>query len=430
LAGSEGGIASLVGPFLSVSNPFSRNHGTDRTGLNAFDNSEDKPATMVSKLASFFKRRGGGGKGASPRCVADDDGINDNDAIPPMTIVEDDSSDEHYPSLGHKSNNNITKTYSGYSSAQSTSSPSTTSSPYYYGGVSNISRKQAQQAKNKSRDGVPIITSEDAGIFVPSDVSSKTNYATGGFYSKSKQTFLGKERPRVRPSAKSSAFGGAPRYDWMDIVSSVRVVYIYILLIVVTSRVGVSYRSCLEIQKHITSNLIADTYFLPSSHSFPSNLMHSLKQNTKETTAAIKIQAMARRVQVMNYLNEHNLSTPGMRNRKAMRQAKYRSAHITSADVPFPFNLCGVGLLFGDGTFEDDKVVAKLEKKEKLKKEMTRNREEEEKRRFRLRKKESQHLEEGVEVIESFEEDEVNVLDEDENRHHGSSRSAPSSPRY
>ena len=66
---------------------------------------------MVSKLASFFKRRGGGGKGASPRCVADDDGINDNDAIPPMTIVEDDSSDEHYPSLGHKSNNNITKTY-------------------------------------------------------------------------------------------------------------------------------------------------------------------------------------------------------------------------------------------------------------------------------------------------------------------------------
>lgn len=170
---------------------------------------------MVSKLASFFKRRGGG-KGSSPKCVVDDIDIND-DTIPPMTIVEDDSSDEQYPSLGHKSINNITKTYSGYSSAQSTS-PSTTPSPYY-GGVSNIPRKQAQQAKNKSRDGVPIITSEDAGIFVPSDVSSKTNYATGGFYSKSKQTFLGKERPRVRPSAQSSAFGGAPRYDWMDIVS-------------------------------------------------------------------------------------------------------------------------------------------------------------------------------------------------------------------
>jgi hypothetical protein len=176
---------------------------------------------MVSKLASFFKRRGGGGKGSSPRCVVDDDNNGDinDDTIPPMTIVEDDSSDEQYPSLGHKNNNNIiTKTYSGYSSAQSASPPAT-SSPPYYGGVSNIPRKQAQRAKNKSRDGVPIITSEDAGIFVPSDVSSKTNYATGGFYSKSKQTFLGKERPRVRPSAKSSAFGGAPRYDWMDIVS-------------------------------------------------------------------------------------------------------------------------------------------------------------------------------------------------------------------
>lgn len=166
---------------------------------------------------------------------------------------------------------------------------------------------------------------------------------------------------------------------------------------------------------------------------FPSYLITFTTHKTQETTAAIKIQGLARRVQVMNYLNEHNLSTPGMRNRKAMRQAKYRSAHITSADVPFPFNLCGVGLLFGDGTFEDDKVVAKLEKKEKMKKEMTRNREEEEKRRFRLRKKESQHLEEGVEVVESFEEDEVNVLEEDDNvksRHHRSSRSAPSSPRY
>ena len=165
---------------------------------------------------------------------------------------------------------------------------------------------------------------------------------------------------------------------------------------------------------------------------FPHNFAFTYAQ-LKETTAAIKIQAMARRVQVMNYLNEHNLSTPGMRNRKAMRQAKYRSAHITSADVPFPFNLCGVGLLFGDGTFEDDKIVAKLEKKEKLKKEMTRHREEEEKRRFRLRKKESRHLEEGVEVVESFEEEEVNVLDEEDNvknRHHRSSRSAPNSPRY
>jgi hypothetical protein len=42
-------------------------------------------------------------------------------------------------------------------------------------------------------------------------------------------------------------------------------------------------------------------------------------------------------------------------------------------------------------------------------------------------------LEEGVEVVESFEEEEVNVLDEEDNvknRHHRSSRLAPNSPRY
>jgi hypothetical protein len=126
----------------------------------------------------------------------------------------------------------------------------------------------------------------------------------------------------------------------------------------------------------------------------------------QETTAAIKIQAMYRRIQVQNYLDKHGLSTPGMRNRRARRQAKYRSSHIASADVPFPFNLCGVGLLFGDGTFEDEKLVAKLEKREKDKKKATAEREEENRRKFRLRKKDSQHLVEGVEVVESFDDEE------------------------
>ena len=83
----------------------------------------------------------------------------------------------------------------------------------------NIRSTQGKNCNTKSRDGVPIITSDGADYFSPSAVSTKKNYAVDGFYSKSKQMFGGKERPKTRPSARSSAFGGAPRYDWMDIVS-------------------------------------------------------------------------------------------------------------------------------------------------------------------------------------------------------------------
>lgn len=151
---------------------------------------------MASKMRSLFKRKGRG----NDNNAKDLDG---DDTIPPMVApIDPDGPDSS----------------SSYSSADraSEAGPADSSDRYY---VRNIPRKQIENAKNKSRDGVPIITSEDADVFSPSAVNSKTNYATGGFYSKSKQTFIGKERPRVRPSAKTSAFGGAPRYDWMDIVS-------------------------------------------------------------------------------------------------------------------------------------------------------------------------------------------------------------------
>ena len=203
-------------------------------------------------------------------------------------------------------------------------------------------KKQGKDCNTKSRDGVPIITSSGADHFSPSAVSSKSNFGVTGFYSKSKKTFGGKERPKVRPSAKNSAFGGAPRYDWMDI----------------------------------------------------------------ETTAATKIQALYRRVQVQNDLDQLGVSTPGMRNRRAQRQARCQARMsrnaVASNDVPFPFSLCGVGLLFGDGTFEDEKIVSDLEKKRVQKIKKGYEREDEEKRKFRMRKKESQHLEEGIEVVESF----------------------------
>lgn len=85
----------------------------------------------------------------------------------------------------------------------------------------NVRSRQGKNCQTKSREGVPIITSTGADHFSPSAVSSKGNFATEGFYSKSKKDYGGKERPKVRPSARTSAFGGAPRYDWMDIVSAV-----------------------------------------------------------------------------------------------------------------------------------------------------------------------------------------------------------------
>jgi hypothetical protein len=82
------------------------------------------------------------------------------------------------------------------------------------------------------------------------------------------------------------------------------------------------------------------------------------------------------------------------------------SRNVTNADVPFPFNLCGVGLLFGDGTLEDEKIVDSLEKKRVQKKKKQLEKEDEKRRSVKssMRKKESQRLEEGIEVVESIDE--------------------------
>ena len=92
--------------------------------------------------------------------------------------------------------------------------------------------KQGKDSNIRSRDGVPIITSEGADHFSPSAVNGQNNYAVSGFYTKQKD-HTGANRPRVRPTAEKSAFRGAPRYDWMDIVSSkvanAHDVFLYIL---------------------------------------------------------------------------------------------------------------------------------------------------------------------------------------------------------
>lgn len=230
---------------------------------------------------------------------------------------------------------------------------------------SQFRTKRGETCQTRSREGVPIVTSFGSDHFSPSAVGGGANYATDGFYSRSKKTFGGKERPRVRPSAKSSAFGGAPRYDWMDI----------------------------------------------------------------ETTAAVKIQASYRRLRVQNLLDEQNRSTPGMRNRRARREAGRQSRmsrSLPSADVPFPFSLCGVGLIFGDGTLEDERVVDGLERERAGRRKAACEREDEEKRRFRMRRKESRHLEEGIEVVESFDKSKG---EEGEARQEGEGKEGGGSPR-
>ena len=88
---------------------------------------------------------------------------------------------------------------------------------------------------------------------------------------------------------------------------------------------------------------------------------------------------------------------------------------LKSEDVPFPFSLCGVGFLFGDGTMEDERVISDLEKSKLEKKKKEIEMEDAQLRKFRMRKKESQHLEEGIEVVESFDGDDDNWLEgEDE----------------
>jgi len=87
---------------------------------------------------------------------------------------------------------------------------------------------------------------------------------------------------------------------------------------------------------------------------------------------------------------------------------------LHSEDVPFPFSLCGVGFLFGDGTLEDERVITELEKKKLRKIRMEMERREAEKRKFRMRRKESQHLEECIEVVETFDGNSNDVKNQEE----------------
>uniref|UniRef100_A0A7R9WVF7 Uncharacterized protein n=1 Tax=Craspedostauros australis TaxID=1486917 RepID=A0A7R9WVF7_9STRA len=124
-----------------------------------------------------------------------------------------------------------------------------------------------------------------------------------------------------------------------------------------------------------------------------------------ETSAATKVQANYRRFKVMKTLEESGKSTSAIRNRRRRRKAASRFAYGTktqvSEDAPSLFNWCGVGLVFGDATEEDDEVYRELQKKryEEKRKEQAAH-EEALRRRFMQSSKEGGRVIEAVEVIE------------------------------
>ncbi|KAL3782210.1 hypothetical protein HJC23_001030, partial [Cyclotella cryptica] len=108
-----------------------------------------------------------------------------------------------------------------------------------------------------------------------------------------------------------------------------------------------------------------------------------------ETAAAIKVQSIYRRNKALKYLEDNGIG----------RGAHGQNGQDVVRGCAVPFNLFGVGFLFGDATLEDD--TNRLEKKRQEKKSRVGIGGSEE---VSMRKK-SRHLEE-VEVVESFEEQE------------------------
>jgi hypothetical protein len=138
------------------------------------------------------------------------------------------------------------------------------------------------------------------------------------------------------PTARESAFSGPPRYDWVDV----------------------------------------------------------------ESAAAIKVQSVFRRNQVLSQLEKEGKLTAAMRNRIRSRNARGKHG-MASEDVPSFLRFCGIGMLFSDATGDDvdalnspkNSGAQKLQEKEAV---------ESEKRKYRLRKKGTNHIEEAIEVVDNI----------------------------
>lgn len=80
-----------------------------------------------------------------------------------------------------------------------------------------------------TREGVPVLTSKNADQFNPSDAHQTEPSPKVGVFRRKNRTRqeMILEKP---PAARESAFSGPPRYDWIDIVSTI---VVPLLLVVV-----------------------------------------------------------------------------------------------------------------------------------------------------------------------------------------------------
>lgn len=90
-----------------------------------------------------------------------------------------------------------------------------------------------------------------------------------------------------------------------------------------------------------------------------------------------------------------------MRNRLRRKEAGFAGRLMAGEDVPTFMRFCGIGMLFGDATGEDNDVL-NSQKEEGLKRLQKKEKEEQKKRKFRMRKKKEEQLEEAIEVVDNI----------------------------
>jgi len=211
-------------------------------------------------------------------------------------------------------------------------------------------------ARSVARDGTPVITSFNAHQFQPSDVRDEDIAPTalsdgaGSPAAATSKPVPSPERSTRRgrrhtvtldkaPTARESAYGGPPKYDWIDI----------------------------------------------------------------ETAAAVKVQAAYRRNKAMKSVEEQGLSTAAIRNRNRARKSADADGErlFQTDDAPGLLACCGVGFLFGDATGEDQEVLAEERRKEYQKSKAEAEERERSRRKYRYRKKGSERMDEEFEVLYS-----------------------------
>ncbi|GKY91609.1 hypothetical protein MPSEU_000132800 [Mayamaea pseudoterrestris] len=203
-----------------------------------------------------------------------------------------------------------------------------------------MSRLRLPRRKSRAdkREGTPSPQPEaDAGRepFVGSPMSNRPKQR------KSRVPDVREVKLDQAPTAREAAFGGPPRYDWIDI----------------------------------------------------------------ETAAAIKVQSAFRRNKTLRDLEKDGVSTAAIRNAQRRRKAQQKGLHAGTADIPSIFQCCGVGLAFGDATEEDYETSRQHEKEQYEERKKAREQREAQLRQnyIKTQREKQTSIEEIIEVVDEAE---------------------------